>query len=135
MTHTIGPRADDPHPVPLFYPPGFEPSATDPSDDHRIAPSASSAAPRPTIRRQVARRPVMAGFLGTALVALIGFSGGLLAAPAVSGLGGHQVASQSASARVPTASSTSTQVAGAHATATSSALSALAPPPDDGAGG
>ena len=133
MTHTSGPRHDDPHPVPLFYPPGFEPSATNESDDRLIAPASRAAAP-PTLRTSVARRPVMAGFLGTALVALIGFSGGLLAAPAVSGLGAHQ-AGQSASAQAATASGTSAQAAARTTAASStSALGALAPPPDDGAG-
>lgn len=122
MARTNGPRPDDP-PLPVFYPPGFEPSPTDDSDDLRTAGRpAGPATPWPTISKPVARRPITAGFLGTALVTLIGFSGGLLAAPVVSGFGGSQSVSHSRSAQ-------STTTHGAIAPSTTG-LNPLAPPRD-----
>jgi len=133
MTHTSGPRPDDPLLLPLTYPPGFEPSAADePGDQRAAAGPVSPGALRPTVRKPVGRRPVMAGFLGTALVTLIGFSGGLLAAPAVSVLGGHQSVSQGASAPGTTASRTAPLRTTASGTG---ALNPLAPPQEDGADG
>jgi len=128
MTDASGPRSDDPHPPRLFYPPGFEPGPTDDSERRRTATHpASPAAPRPTINGRVARRPAMAGFLGTALVALIGFSGGFLVAPAVSGHGGDRPVSQGTTTQGTAAQGTTTQNA--------SVPSPLRPPGEDGRGG
>jgi len=118
MTDTSGPQHDEPRDpqqaVPMWvepaqpgaiYPPGFEPGAPEASPAEGIAGSpvwghadlAAGGATEP--RRASRRRPVVAGVMGGALVALLGFGG--YAVGHVTGDDGGQFSTQGVSRLLP----------------------------------
>ncbi|RYV51496.1 hypothetical protein [Pengzhenrongella frigida] len=70
------------------YPPGFEPGAESASAGSDAGAVRQEGVPaRPSAKERVARRPVLAGFAGGVLIALLGFGGGFAVGHAVDGDG------------------------------------------------
>ena len=107
MTDSSGPRHDEPQdpatpaprwveptPPALFYPPGFEPGAPESGEGYDVFDLPAPYDERPTFKDRVAGRPVLAGVVGAAFVALLGLGGGYVVGNLTGGHDDGQLASQ-----------------------------------------
>jgi hypothetical protein len=107
MTDASGPRHDEPQdpatptprwveptPPALVYPPGFEPGLPDSGEDFDVFDLPAPYEERPSFQARVARRPVLAGVVGAAFVALLGLGGGYVVGNLTGGHDVGQLASQ-----------------------------------------